>query len=460
MAVEKLICHQCIGEKYVKNFVKKAGKVTEACGYCRKRRKNVPLSQVTEFMHQVFESYFQPEHDDGYSSMDGGRSAQVLIGEELIVDETISADIYELLCECYNWHTDYDPARYNDGYIYSRREFSINKLDHAWKKVKASLSEEARFFNNSVKDFLDELFSDLDDFRIENSKSPIKIIDSDVFLYRARVFESWDQVNHALRHPERNFGPPPAEQARAGRMNAQGIAVFYGATTPDVAISEVRPPVGSHVVVAPFTPQKALRILDISELDSLVFSKESIFNPSTIKSHEKTGFLKKFSRKMTIPVFGKQQDNEYLITQAIAEYLSVSKKYQLDGISFRSTQIEKLTKTRQRKKEDGYNVVLFSKSSGVLNSGLDERTYKVNLLRHVGWRDSNFNPSIQLIKDDKIHHKQFSSPASNKSISLELISSGLKYYQIQGVSYQTFENDIELDSPIELHSTKNDIIDF
>jgi len=460
MDIEKVVCHQCIGEKYVKNIVKKHGKVTGPCNYCKKRLKNIPLSKVTEIVHQVFESYFQPEDDEGYSSMDGSRSAKVLIGEELIVDETIADDIYELLCEDYNWHTDYDPARYNDGYIYSRREFSINKLDHAWEKVKASLSEEARFFNNSVKEFLDELFSDLDDFRIENSKSPIKIIDSDVFLYRARVFESWDQVNHALRHPERNFGPPPADQARAGRMNAQGIAVFYGATTPDVAISEVRPPVGSHVIVAPFTPQKALRILDISELDALVFSKESIFNPSTIKSHEKTGFLKKFSRKMTMPVFGKQQDNEYLITQAIAEYLSVSKKYQLDGISFRSTQIKKLSKTRQRKKENGYNVVLFSKSSGVLNSGLDERTYKVNLLKQVGWSDSNFNPSIQLIKDEKIHHKQFSFPTSNKSISLELLSSGLKYYHIQGVSYQTFENDIELDSPIELDSTNNDMIDF
>ncbi|WP_208952373.1 RES domain-containing protein [Rahnella sp. ChDrAdgB13] len=460
MDIEKAACHQCIGEKYVKNIVKKHGKVTGPCNYCKKRLKNIPLSKVTEIVHQVFESYFQPEDDDGYSSMDGSRSAKVLIGEELIVDEKIADDIYELLCEDYNWHTDYDPARYNDGYIYSRREFSINKLDHAWKKVKASLSEEARFFNDSVKDFLDDLFSDLDDFRIENSKSPIKTIDGDVFLYRARVFESWDQVNDALRHPERNFGPPPAEQARAGRMNAQGIAVFYGATTPNVAISEVRPPVGSHVVVAPFAPQRALRILDISELDSLVFSKESIFNPSTIKSHEKTGFLKKFSRKMTIPVFGKQQDNEYLITQAIAEYLSVSKKYQLDGISFRSTQIKKANKTRQRKKEDGYNVVLFSKSSRVLDSGLDERTYKVNLLKQVAWSDSKFNPTIHLIKDDKIQKNQHHFPSSNKLISLELISSGLTYYHIQGVSYQTFEKEIELSLPVDKNSENQDMIDF
>jgi hypothetical protein len=35
-------------------------------------------------------------------------------------------------------------------------------------------------------------------------------------------------------------------------MNAQGIAVFYGATDASVALAETRPPVGSKVLVGAF----------------------------------------------------------------------------------------------------------------------------------------------------------------------------------------------------------------
>jgi len=35
-------------------------------------------------------------------------------------------------------------------------------------------------------------------------------------------------------------------------MNAGGIAVFYAATAPKVALAEVRPPVGSKVLIGRF----------------------------------------------------------------------------------------------------------------------------------------------------------------------------------------------------------------
>lgn len=401
-------------------------------------------------MHHVFENYYQSQENNGYSWMDGGDSAQIVIGNELIVDEDIANDIYDGLCESYNRYDDCDPAVYNDDYIYSSRGFSTGKLNQAWHKMKQSLNEEARFFNRSVKLFLDDLFSDLDDFKIGNEQSPIKIIDQNIQLYRARVFENNNEIGEALMHPERNFGPPPPELARSGRMNAHGISVFYGATTPDIAISEVRPPVGSRVIVAPFVSRKPLRILDISALDSLIFSRESIFNPATIKSLEKTAFLKTFSRKMTLPVFGKRQDREYLITQAIAEYLSISTKYRLDGISFRSTQVRKKSKGRQHTSEAGYNVVLFSKSSGVMYSEENERLYKVNLMSNLEHDAEYFNPSIHLIEDERDDKNTWIYPLfKNKEKTLELITSGLTYYKIEGVSYQKTKTEIEQGLPVK-----------
>jgi RES domain len=61
-------------------------------------------------------------------------------------------------------------------------------------------------------------------------------------LYRARVFQSDDKLEAALRGPDVHLGPPPARSAEAGRMNARGVAVFCGANNQKAAIAEVRPP--------------------------------------------------------------------------------------------------------------------------------------------------------------------------------------------------------------------------
>jgi RES domain len=61
-------------------------------------------------------------------------------------------------------------------------------------------------------------------------------------------------------------------------MNAGGIAVFYGANEPNVAIAEVRPPVGSKVAVARFEIIRPLRLLDLTAL-AAVSERGSVFDP-------------------------------------------------------------------------------------------------------------------------------------------------------------------------------------
>jgi hypothetical protein len=52
-------------------------------------------------------------------------------------------------------------------------------------------------------------------------------------------------------------------------MSAAGVSVFYGATDRDVALVEVRPPVGSKVLIGCFEVIRPLRLLDLPALNEL-----------------------------------------------------------------------------------------------------------------------------------------------------------------------------------------------
>lgn len=449
---ETLICHECVGEKYVKSVIKAQGTRKKECSYCHHRRTNMPVTAIADLMHQVFEDYYQPLNNYYYSEMDSGDDAKDVIQNELEVDENVAVDLYQELCEQHNnYYSPDDQQPYDDDYVYGKRRWSAELINQGWENMKKSLTSETRFFNRTVKLFLDNLFNDLDTFRTDKEESPIKEWDVDSRFYRARHFESLRTVEKELRHPERNFGPPPSHLARSGRMNAHGITVFYGATVPDIAIAEIRPPVGAHVIVVPFKPLKPLRILDISALDALVFKKQSIFDPKTIEVLQKTAFLKTFSNRLTLPVFD-NQDSSYLITQVIAEYLSVSAKYNLDGISFRSTQVRKEAGTGRNsvKQASGFNVVLFSKSSGVMYSGANERAYKVDFMENLEDDVHYFHPSISLIMDEHSDKNDWGFPSiRNKDKALELIVTDIQYYRIEGIQFQKSATAIELGTPVK-----------
>lgn len=275
------------------------------------------------------------------------------------------------------------------------------------------------------------------------------------------VFEDQEEVKQALEHPEKNFGPPPTTLARSGRMNAQGISVFYGATSVNLAIAEVRPPVGSIVVTACFVPLRELKVLDISALDSISFGSGSKFDPQTRKTSERAIFFSTLSRKLTLPTFGKRQDSDYLITQVVADYLGDRNKFKLDGVSFKSTQVD----ANGEDAETGYNIVLFNKSSGVRHAADKSRRYNVEMYEHIEDDQYAFVPEIQLIVEEQIkprHMGSFSS-SHDKNDALLLKTNSMTYHKITGVKYQTSETEIHQGDSVRKQEPPqkfDDLIDF
>jgi len=135
-------------------------------------------------------------------------------------------------------------------------------------------------------------------------------------------------------------------------MNARGISLFYGATAVETALVEVRPPVGSRVLTGSFELVRPIRLLDIEALGS-AYVVGYVLDPQYTTRFRKAIFLAELSQRMAQPVMPDDEADEYLITQAISDYLANRTVPEIDGLVYPSVQ----------NNGNGKNVALFHKSS-------------------------------------------------------------------------------------------------
>lgn len=248
--------------------------------------------------------------------------------------------------------TEFDSESY-----YEPKDVRGGRWHAQWASFERSLKTEARFFDQTAIRHLTELFDGIDRM-VTRGRVPVLVnagpgaqISS---LYRARSFPVYRDLHGALARPDLQLGPPPAAAARAGRMNARGISVFYGANDPLVALAEVRPPVGCTVVVVRFEIIRPIKLLNLTALRDAM-TDGSIFDPLHLDRLQRAAFLRQLSDRITIPVMPDDEELGYLVTQAIADFLATANEPPVDGIIFPSVQA----------KGDALNIVLFHKASRV-----------------------------------------------------------------------------------------------
>jgi hypothetical protein len=291
------------------------------------------------------------------------------------VSEEIAEDIRSVLEDR---HSDFDSAAmdeegpFEEESHYAEKDAGHGEFLMLWSDFKNGLKTQARFFSPSAKIILDQIFDGIADLRTKEGM-PVLVHAGPEFsianLYRARVFAGEDdKLKEALKTPGKHIGTPPTENAGAGRMNARGIGVFYGALDLETALSEVRPPVGSKVVVANFNILRPLRLLNLEAMKK-VAAGGSIFDPATLVQMQRANFLDILGHDMSRPVMPTEEASEYLPTQAVADYLANVAR--LDGIIYQSIQ----------RGHQSSNVVLFHHAARVEEDELPKGT-KVEVQLH------------------------------------------------------------------------------
>lgn len=369
---EKRICHDCVGEAYLSDEISAHGEVAP-CAYCNGTAPTYTIEEMADRIEKAFDDHYtrtadQPsswqlslmsDRESKYSWERDGEPVVYAIENAAEIPHEAAEDIQAVLDDR---HGDFDSAamgeetEFGSETHYEEKGSSDRAWQEEWRCFEQSLKTEARFFSRSAAAHLASVFGEIDKLKTKAGHPPVVDAGPQTaldHLYRARVFQSEDMLTQALCRPDLHLGSPPAALANAGRMNARGISVFYGATEATVALAEVRPPVGSRVAVAKFSIIRPLRLLDLTALED-VQDGGSIFDPSLRGRLERVAFLHSLGQRMTRPVMPDDEAFEYLPTQAIADFLATENEPRLDGIIFASAQ-----------SQEGRNVVLFHKAARV-----------------------------------------------------------------------------------------------
>jgi len=378
------VCLECIGHTVINSQLKDLAADVE-CAYCGENRVGVSIEELARTVDQPLRDYCQigeevadySDDSDKTSYKQAGDSLNYLLQEEIEIDEPVATALESKLLDMDDYRPqDGEESFYEDYYNYHRRELSSWEYQEKWRAYSDRIKHKRRFFDEGAKQLLAEIIgapgttaaSELPCFQIGPEESI-------TLLHRARIAGGEDKALVIKKDAVKQLGSPPSGSASAGRMNAQGISVFYGALSKETALAEIRPSVGSIVAVASFSIDRQLQLLDLSRLGEEPYG--SIFDPDYGDRVSRLGFLEGFHHLIARPIQPHHEPLEYLPTQAVAEY--VANILNFDGILYASSQTGAAPRRGDKTHENGsfypsslspeeleqYNVVLFGSAAEI-----------------------------------------------------------------------------------------------
>lgn len=358
--MEHAICAQCANDVHLKTLIEENSEELQ-CSVCGESgTPAISVRELGKLIEPIMREHFQlgptvrkfGEDDKDWWEQEGepiSWAVQEVLGqyfdfEDEIVDAVIEAEDVR--------PQDGEDAFWDSTSLYVETRVKVGHFYAAWRSTLEELKHGRRFFSPAAQALFTRLFSGVEEQKawIEGKFEPVVyLLPVGTELYRARICGSSSLLRDVMADPFKHIGPAPKETARAGRMNAEGVPVFYSALDKDTCLAEMRPAIGNELAVITVRTTKPLRMLDFSRLEAARGGKAlSFLQPDFTDEVEKGAFLRRLHSLVSQPIVpGREAD--YLITQTMAEYLAHVHNEPFDGVLFASAQMA-----------GGRNVVLFA----------------------------------------------------------------------------------------------------
>lgn len=328
---EKRACKSCINDRYIYDSLKKYREISE-CSYCQQRRKTISVKEIvgeiedginTEYKQCGMEHY-SPDNDNYVVST--AELEWILYGEY-----SCRNDLFEDICS-------YIPkngwCERDNEYIGDKEDISA-VYNKEWKTFCHMVKYETRyvFFNQWDEGEEDERAKNILEFISKAVKELelIKEVLPSIGFCRGRTH----RTKEGAFSNDKQLAAPPIGFAKANRMSAEGISIFYGANNIKTVLAEIYDGTEPYATIGQFKCKDKLCLLDLSRV--LHMKSPSLFDRKNRHKRRYIGFFKEFVNMLISPV-----DNipaiEYVPTQILAEYFRHVYNYgcMFDGIIYPS----------------------------------------------------------------------------------------------------------------------------
>jgi RES domain-containing protein len=349
--INKLVCTRCVQDNFLQRLVRKHRGQLD-CNYCNSLSTRVATASVNVLMSPIAARLRQCFSEEVHAGCPNDSDAADIIQNKPTLDALqsfefeISENVLEDIADAFKNNFWVDAA---DGEWMGSHEHE--ELTWSWEKFTHKVKHEQRFFFQHVDKREkhqgvfppSEMLREISNLVVKHKL--LRKIESGVELFRvrARNGENWPLI-------EKELSAPPANNARAGRMNPAGISYMYAAFDAETAVAETISARPTLYVMSRWKTLRKLVVLDLSRLPAL----PSQFDETKRRQREAILFLDNFVCDISKPVGSGYNDQiEYVPTQVVSEYFAhvfrlTGNSGRLDGLQYQSA-----------KRPEGVNVVLF-----------------------------------------------------------------------------------------------------
>lgn len=332
-------CPECFGDRGLRRYLIPLRSVKKGrCSYCStKNVAIVPPRALAEYFELVVSAYRRDPK--GKFLVQWFREDWAMFQHQSMDDARANSLLAEILD--------------NRGIIRERFVPSANStIDRVseWEKLRDELMYHNRYFPETSIDL----------GRLEALLSPLTLDSDEVPTqwYRARI----QMGDIPFKAPQ--MGAPPERIASHGRANPAGIPYLYLGSTPETAVSEIRPHTGERACVAKFTMQSKLKLVDLRRPRGMVspFLLADVIDIGRMRSD--LPFLERLGEELTRPVVPQSAAIDYTPSQYLCEFI---KKCGYQGVIYRSSV------------SNGINLALFDPSRARCKAVSEYRVTRVSV---------------------------------------------------------------------------------
>lgn len=330
---DKLICENCIGDFFLKDFIHINGSEKE-CDYCSSVAVCIELEDLMqEIMDGIWTEHALAVDELGWDGEEGGYVGaysydtydlvyETLAPElklddanaERILDDIVAIMDQDIWCAVDPYGPDEDEGDEN---IFLWDSFS-ETVKWGMRYVFFRALDETPYY--TVLDNVAELAVIFD---------LIETIPANYSFYRGRSHSAGKVFDKEI-----DFSSPPNNKAKANRMSAEGISVFYCGEDAYTAVQEIAVQ-GKAATYVAFHNLFDLHILDLTKIRAMC--SISLFDKDNRKYRPVVKFLRSFSDDLMKDI-DHLESIEYVPSQIVAEYFKFifkdSKGNKIDGIKY------------------------------------------------------------------------------------------------------------------------------